>query len=65
LHEPPAARTLVLGAEAAADELLSTLAEWGELPSGVIVASPGLGDGPDGPELPAVAAAEADHPEAL
>jgi electron transfer flavoprotein beta subunit len=65
LHEPPAARTLVLGAEAAADELLSTLAEWGELPSGVIVASPGLGDGPEGPELPAVAAAEADHPEAL
>jgi electron transfer flavoprotein beta subunit len=33
LHERPAARTLVLGAEAAADELLSTMAEWGELPA--------------------------------
>jgi electron transfer flavoprotein beta subunit len=32
LHERPAARTLVLGPEEAADELLSTLAEWGELP---------------------------------
>lgn len=32
LHERPAARTLVLGPEAAADELLATLAEWGELP---------------------------------
>ncbi|MGO8877509.1 MAG: mycofactocin-associated electron transfer flavoprotein beta subunit [Acidimicrobiales bacterium] len=32
LHERPAARTLVLEPEQAADELLSTLAQWGELP---------------------------------
>ncbi len=32
LHERPAARTLVLDAEKAADELLATLAQWGELP---------------------------------
>jgi electron transfer flavoprotein beta subunit len=65
LHERPTARTLVLDAEAAADELLTTLAEWGELPTGVIVGSSGLGGGPEGPLPPAVAAAEADHPEAL
>ena len=35
LQERPAARTLVLEPEAAADALLSTLAEWGELPEGV------------------------------
>jgi len=36
LHERPAARTLVLEPEAAADELLSTLAEWGELPDSLV-----------------------------
>lgn len=41
LHERPAARTLVLDAEDAAGELLSTLAAWGELPVGVGVAEPG------------------------
>jgi len=50
LHERPSARTLVLDAGSAADELLATLAEWGELPEG-------LGDvGPTAttsPEVPA------------
>jgi len=36
LHERPATRTLVLEPEAAADELLSTLAEWGELPDSLV-----------------------------
>jgi electron transfer flavoprotein beta subunit len=41
LHERPASRTLVLDPEAAADELLSTLAEWGELPAGFDLADDG------------------------
>jgi electron transfer flavoprotein beta subunit len=48
LHERPAARTLVLDAEAAADEMLSALAEWGEVPAGVVIAEPK----PDPAEVP-------------
>jgi electron transfer flavoprotein beta subunit len=40
LHGRPAARTLVLEPELAADELLSTLAAWGELPEGLVVEPP-------------------------
>jgi electron transfer flavoprotein beta subunit len=36
LHERTAARILTLEPEAAADELLSTLAGWGELPAGLL-----------------------------
>jgi electron transfer flavoprotein beta subunit len=49
LHERPSARTLVLGAEAAAGELLSTLAEWGELPEGILAVA---GPEPERTELP-------------
>jgi len=43
LQERRAARTLVLDAEAGADELLSALAEWDELPEGVLAGSPDAG----------------------
>jgi electron transfer flavoprotein beta subunit len=44
LHERPAARTLVLDAEVAADELLAALAEWGELPDVATAADSELDD---------------------
>jgi electron transfer flavoprotein beta subunit len=40
LHERQASRTLVLDGEAAAEELLSALADWGELPPGFVPAAP-------------------------
>lgn len=48
LHARAPARTVVLDAEEAADELLSALAEWGELPEDFAVAEPE----PDNTELP-------------
>lgn len=45
-REPTAARTLVVGPEEAADELLAALASWGELPDGLTGV---LGGGEEGP----------------
>lgn len=45
LHERRSARMLVLGPEDAADELLATLAQWGELPDGVLDPSEASPDG--------------------
>jgi electron transfer flavoprotein beta subunit len=52
LHERPAARTVVLDAEAAAGELLDTLAAWGELPEDVLDPSVDAKPEPDAMDVP-------------